>query len=92
MKIAFLTSEYPHQLTGSSGGIGTSIKNLAQSLIQIGVEVRILIYGQMVDEIFNDGDIAVQQIKNVKFKGLSKLFTQRKITNIIKILFALGFN
>jgi hypothetical protein len=28
MKIAFLT-EYPHPLTGNSGGIGTSIKNLA---------------------------------------------------------------
>jgi glycosyltransferase involved in cell wall biosynthesis len=87
MKIAFLTTEYPHQLTGSSGGIGTSIKNLAQSLIQVGVEVRILIYGQCVDGIFKDGDITVQQIKNVKFKGLSKLFTQRKITKIINDLY-----
>ena len=29
MKIAFLTPEYPHPKTGNSGGIGTSIKNLA---------------------------------------------------------------
>jgi starch synthase len=87
MKIAFLTSEYPHQLTGSSGGIGTSIKNLSQSLIQFGVDVRILIYGQSVDGIFKDGDITVQQIKNIKFKGLSKLFTQRKITKIINDLY-----
>ena len=32
MKIAFLTPEYPHVKTGNSGGIGTSIKNLAESL------------------------------------------------------------
>lgn len=88
MKIAFLTSEYPQKSTGSSGGIGTSIKNLAQSLIQFGVEVRILIYGQKVDRIFKDGDITVQQIKNVKFKGLSKLLTQRKITTIINQLYS----
>ena len=33
MKIAFLTPEYPHPKTGSSGGIGTSIKNLAAGLL-----------------------------------------------------------
>lgn len=87
MKIAFLTSEYPNQITGSSGGIGTSIKNLAQSLIQIGVEVRVLIYGQKEDGIFKDGDITVQQINNVKFKGLSKFLTQKKITTIINQLY-----
>ena len=32
MKIAFLTPEYPHPKTGQSGGIGTSIKNLAFGL------------------------------------------------------------
>jgi glycosyltransferase involved in cell wall biosynthesis len=87
MKIGFLTPEYPHQLTGSSGGIGTSIKNLAQSLIQIGVEVHILIFGQVIDGIFKDGDITIQQIKNVKFKGFSRILTQDKITTIINQLY-----
>jgi starch synthase len=87
LKIAFLTPEYPHQITGSSGGIGTSIKNLAQSLLKNGVEVRVLIYGQLVDEIFKDGAIIVQRIKNVKFKGISKFLTQKKITKIINRLY-----
>ena len=46
MKIAFLTPEYPHSRTGNSGGIGTSIKNLAESLVGLGHSVRILVYGQ----------------------------------------------
>ncbi len=36
MKIAFLTPEYPYPNTGNSGGIGTSIKNLAQGLLAQG--------------------------------------------------------
>jgi hypothetical protein len=50
MKIAFLTPEYPHPLTGNSGGIGTSIKNLAVGLVAAGCEVRIF-YGQDQDAV-----------------------------------------
>ena len=46
MKIAFLTPEYPHSKTGNSGGIGTSIKNLAVELLAEGCSVRVLVYGQ----------------------------------------------
>jgi hypothetical protein len=49
MKIAFLTPEYPHSKTGSSGGIGTSIKNLAVGLLAQGHAVRVLVYGQQED-------------------------------------------
>jgi len=54
MKIAFLTPEYPHPRTGNSGGIGTSIKNLAKGLLQQGCEVRIMIYGQKEEAVFDD--------------------------------------
>jgi len=86
MKIAFLTPEYPHPVTGSSGGIGTSIKNLAQGLIQQNHQVRILVYGQKKDAIFIDNGVTVQQIKNVKLKGLSWYFTRKKIQKIINTL------
>lgn len=86
MKIAFLTPEYPHSKTGNSGGIGTSIKNLAIGLVNQGVAVRILVYGQKEDAVFNDNGITVQQIKNIKFKGLSWLFTRKKIEKIINDL------
>jgi len=83
MKIAFLTSEYPHEKTGKSGGIGTSIHNLALGLIQAGHQVRVLVYGQKSEAVFVDKEIVVQQIKNVKVKGLSLYLTQKKLEKII---------
>jgi glycosyltransferase involved in cell wall biosynthesis len=88
MKIAFLTPEYPHSKTGNSGGIGTSIKNLAIGLLAKGISVRILVYGQKEDNTFSDDGIFVQQIKNVKFKGLSWFLTRKKIERIINELYS----
>lgn len=87
MKIAFLTPEYPHPKTGSSGGIGTSIKNLAQGLLQEGCQVRVLVYGQKEESVFDDNGITIQQIKNVKFKGLSWFLTRKKVEKIINKLY-----
>jgi len=88
MKIAFLTPEYPHPKTGSSGGIGTSIKNLSVGLLLKGVSVRVLVYGQKEDNTFDDDGIIIQQIKNIKFKGLSWLLTRKKIERIINKLYS----
>lgn len=87
MKIGFLTPEYPHEKTGNSGGLGTSIKNLAHALTALGHEVIILIYGQKQDAIFLDHKVEVHQIKNIKFKGLSWFLTRKKIENIINSLY-----
>ena len=87
MKIAFLTPEYPHVLTGNSGGIGTSIKNLAVGLVAAGCEVRVLVYGQDQDAVFKDENVVIQQIKNIKIKGLSWFFTRKKIERIINQLY-----
>lgn len=88
MKIAFLTPEYPHPKTGNSGGIGTSIKNLAIGLLEHNVSVRVLVYGQKQDAIFYDDGILVQQIKNIKLKGLSWFLTRKKLERIINQLFS----
>lgn len=87
MKIGFLTPEYPHEQTGNSGGLGTSIKNLAHALSALGHEVVILVYGQKQDAIFLDKAVEVHQIKNIKFKGLSWYFTRKKIERIINSLY-----
>jgi glycosyltransferase involved in cell wall biosynthesis len=87
MKIAFLTPEYPHEQTGNSGGLGTSIKNLAHALTALGHEVVILVYGQKQDATFLDDAVAVHQIKNIKIKGLSWFFTRKKIERIINSLY-----
>lgn len=88
MKIAFLTPEYPHKLTGSSGGIGTSIKNLAEALSHLGHTVHILVYGQNQDRIFKDNSVSIHQIKNRKLKGLSWWLTRKKIQKYIDNLHA----
>ncbi len=87
MKIAFLTSEYPHAKTGHSGGIGTSIKNLAAALVNQGASVRILIYGQNKDEVFEENGIVFHLIKNIKLKGFSWYLTRKKIQKIINSLY-----
>ncbi len=88
LKIAFLTPEYPHSKTGSSGGIGTSIQNLAIGLLAKGCSVRVLVYGQKEEGVFDDNGIIVQQIRNVKFKGLSWFLTRKKLERIINKLYA----
>lgn len=87
MKIGFLSPEYPHEQTGNSGGLGTSIKNLAHALTALGHEVIILVYGQKQDAIFLDKAVEVHQIKNIKFKGLSWYLTRKKIERIINSLY-----
>ncbi|MFE3846706.1 glycosyltransferase family 4 protein [Flavobacterium sp. LB3P45] len=87
MKIAFLTPEYPHPKTGTSGGIGTSIKNLAIGLLAAGCTVRVLVYGQNQEGVFDDNGICIQQIRNVKFKGLSWYLTRKKLQKIINTLY-----
>jgi glycosyltransferase involved in cell wall biosynthesis len=86
MKIAFLTPEFPHPKTGSSGGIGTSILNLSNGLIALGQEVVVLVYGQAEDEIFEENDIFIYRIKNIKVKGFSRILTQKKIQKLINYL------
>ena len=87
MKIAFLTPEYPNVKTGNSGGIGTSIKNLSESLTALGHSVRILVYGQNADTIFEEEGIVIQQVRNIKLKGLSWYYTRIKLQQIIDELY-----
>lgn len=83
MHIAFLTPEYPHTNTGSFGGLGTSIYNLAHALINKGERVSVFLYGQSKDDEFLDSQITVVQIKNPKLKGISWWLTRKKIQKII---------
>lgn len=86
MKIAFLTPEFPHSKTGSSGGIGTSILNLSKGLAQGGHEVSVLVYGQKENEVFIENGITYYLIKNTKLKGFSRLLTQKKVQKLINKL------
>ena len=87
MKIAFLTPEYPHKKTGKSGGLGTSILNLATGLVKLGHQVSVLVYQQKEDAIFEENGITIYQIKNIKVKGLSLILTQKKVQRLINKLY-----
>jgi starch synthase len=86
MKIAFLTPEFPHPKTGSSGGIGTSILNLSKGLTQLGHSVSVVVYGQDRDESFEENRIHFYKIKNITFKGLSLFLTKKKIQKVLNSL------
>lgn len=90
MKIIFLTPEYPHGETGHAGGIGTSIRGLASALCELGHEVRVLVYGQVSDGEFTDGQVLIHKVRNVKLKGLSWYLTRKKLQRIINQLHSDG--
>src|SRR5690606_7496438 len=90
MNIAFLTPEYPHPKTGKSGGIGTSIFNLAKALSVLGHNISILIYRQDKDDYFVEENIHFYKIKNIKVKGLSLILTQKKVERLINSLYDSG--
>jgi glycosyltransferase involved in cell wall biosynthesis len=86
MKIAFLTPEYPHVKFEESGGIGTSIFNLSHELVKSGYSVYVLVYGQDKDERFEENGIVFHKIKNVKFKGISRYLSRKKVELLVNQL------
>lgn len=90
MKIGFLTPEFPHPEMGASGGIGTSIYNLAKGLVELGHDVSVIIYGQKADEIVIKDNITFYKVKNIKVKGFSRWLTQKKIQRLLNSLVKTG--
>ena len=64
MKIAYLSPEYPHEKTGHSAGLGSSIKNLVQALVCAGHEITVFVYSQKSHEIFDDNGVTIHKIEN----------------------------
>ena len=85
-KIAFLTPEYPHQLCNASGGLGTSIKNLAEALVGTGEDVSLIIYGQKVDSNFEENGIHFYLIKQRTYFSGGWFFYRKHIQKFINML------
>lgn len=83
MHIAFLTPEYPHAASTASGGLGTSIKNLAHSLVKNNVKVTLVIYGQKGDTNFEEDGIEFYLIKQKKYKIGGWYFYRKYIQNFL---------
>lgn len=88
MHIAFLTPEYPHSLSGPSGGLGTSIKNLAETLVHQNVEVSVVVYGQSQHGEFEENGIHFYFLKNQRYAiggwYFHRKYIQKFLNQIIK--------
>ncbi|WPY97894.1 glycosyltransferase family 4 protein [Christiangramia sp. OXR-203] len=72
MHIAFLTPEYPDLPDSNSGGLGTSIKNLATALNGFErIKVSIIVYDQKKDHFFQKNNLNFHLVakKNYAFGG-----------------------
>ncbi|MGJ5640616.1 glycosyltransferase family 4 protein [Formosa sp. S-31] len=89
MHIGFLTPEYPHEDFTRSGGLGTSIKNLAAALVQQGVTVTVFVTGQRQDKALQDQGVRLVGItkkKNLAFNWyLERKRLQRRIQKEIDL-------
>ncbi|MEZ4795949.1 MAG: glycosyltransferase family 4 protein [Flavobacteriaceae bacterium] len=84
MHIAFLTPEYPHPILKRSGGLGTSIKNLAKGLIGQGVRVTVFVIGQAKDETINDDGICIKIFAKEKHIAFNWYLERKRIQNKIQ--------
>lgn len=77
MHIAFLTPEFPHSLASKSGGLGTSIKNLAVSLIKEKVKVSIFVYGQKENIKIEEEGLSIYLIKQIRYRFFTWYFYRK---------------
>ena len=82
MHIAYLTPEYPHERTGTSGGMGTSIKNLVSELVKQNVKVSVFVYGQARDEFFKEEGVNFYLLKKLKYT-FGGFYLYRKHINLL---------
>ena len=68
MHLSFLTSEYPHPRVNRAAGIGTSIRNLVEGLVNQKIKVSLFIYGQTEDVVFEENGITFHLIKHIKYR------------------------
>lgn len=86
MHIAFLTPEYPHEKTGHSAGIGSSIKNLVQALVKNKYKITVFVYAQKSNEIFNDHGVNIHLISDKKYIFGKWYFYRKHINSYINII------
>ncbi|MDB4759041.1 glycosyltransferase family 4 protein [Akkermansiaceae bacterium] len=83
MHIGFITGEYPHPSCQGTGGIGTSIHNLAQGIVKLGHQCTVFVNGQDADERFSIQGITLIKIHCERRTFLNWLFVTRKLDQVI---------
>ena len=70
MHLAFLTPEYAHPYSTPFGGLGTSIKNLAEQLVRKNLDITVFVHGQEKDDYFEENGIRFYFIKQINYDFL----------------------
>jgi len=78
MHICFLTNEYPHPDIGTSGGIGTSIRNLARQLVRMGHRVTVLGWHEKEIEV-NDQGVYIHLLPATRVPRLGWLLNRKRL-------------
>lgn len=86
MHIGFITPEYPHLELPGSGGLGTSIKNLADNLINENIRVSVFILGTSIKKDFIENNIHFYFIKTLRFPGFTWYVTRINFQNTINAI------
>ncbi|MFD2727419.1 glycosyltransferase family 4 protein [Hyunsoonleella rubra] len=86
MKVGYITSEYPHPKISHAAGIGTSIKNLAITLVKKGVEVTVFVYHQNTSEVVMDEGVEIHLIKKQKYSLFTWYFYRKHIQNYVNTI------
>ena len=84
MHIGFLTPEYPHDRVHYSAGIGTSLKNLIDSLVNLGCRVSVFIYNQNHFDYIENGNLTLHLIQNTPFSAFSWFQNRKRINRYIE--------
>lgn len=85
MHICFLTGEYPHPEVGSSGGIGTSIRNLARQLVRMGHRVRVMGWHKQEIEIEDNG-VHVHFLKATSIPKMGWMLNRKRLQDEVNRL------
>lgn len=83
MHIAILTPEYPHEKTGHSAGIGSSIKNLVQALVKAQHKITVFVYAEKKDVVFQYEGVTFHLIGNKNYIFGKWYFYRRHLNSYI---------
>lgn len=84
MHIAYLTPEYPHPRLDGTGGLGTSIKNLIDELVEQEHTITLFVYGQQENAVFKEGGVHFHILKKESYKLGGFYFYRKRIEAYIK--------
>lgn len=84
MHIAYISAEYPHKDLPASGGIGSFVKAMADSMSANGHRVTLFLCLQTKNVVWTDGKIKIISIKRSNAPKIGAILDRIRIANTVK--------